>query len=112
MKQVLINLIGNALKFTFTGYISVTVSIEKNDMGDEFLSFKVRDTGIGIKKEDRHKIFQMFGKLDATANINTTGIGLGLSICKKIAEALDGTIYLAESQTLSRSNSLTHILQQ
>jgi K+-sensing histidine kinase KdpD len=56
----------------------------------------VCDSGIGIKNEDRMKIFQMFGKLEATAKINTTGVGLGLSICKKIVEGLEGKIYLAE----------------
>ena len=63
-------------------------------MGRPELEVSVRDSGIGIKKEDRDKIFQMFGKLEATASINTTGVGLGLSICKKIIEALDGYIYL------------------
>jgi K+-sensing histidine kinase KdpD len=62
---------------------------------------RVSDTGIGIKEEDRSKIFQMFGKLEATASINTTGIGLGLSICKKIVEALDGYIYLEENESAS-----------
>ena len=56
------------------------------------------DTGIGIKEEDRSKVFKMFGKLEATASINTTGVGLGLSICKKIIEALDGCIYLADEE--------------
>lgn len=60
------------------------------------LETKVTDTGIGIKMEDRPKIFQLFSKLEATAHINTTGVGLGLSICKKIAEALDGYIYLED----------------
>ncbi len=50
----------------------------------------MRDTGIGIKKEDQSKIFKMLGKLDATANINISGVGLGLATCKKIAEALQG----------------------
>jgi len=62
------------------------------------LEFKVTDTGIGIKEEDRPKIFQMFGKLEATAQINSTGVGLGLSICKNIIDALSGYIYLAASQ--------------
>lgn len=60
------------------------------------LEIRCRDTGIGIKKEERGKIFEMFGKLEATAHINTSGIGLGLAICKKIVEALDGFIYFAD----------------
>lgn len=50
----------------------------------------VSDTGIGIAEEDKNKLFNLFGKLESTALINTTGIGLGLSICKKIVEAFDG----------------------
>ena len=56
----------------------------------------MKDTGIGIKKEHRHKLFNMFGKLEETAAINTTGVGLGLSICKKIVDALGGQIYLED----------------
>ena len=54
----------------------------------------VRDTGIGIRKEDRDKIFLILGKLEATASINTSGVGLGLSTCKKLAEALKGDIFI------------------
>lgn len=48
---------------------------------DYYLEVQISDSGIGIKEEDKGKIFKMFGKLEATAKINTTGIGLGLSIC-------------------------------
>jgi len=58
----------------------------------------VRDTGIGIKNEDKSKIFKMLGKLDATATINTSGVGLGLSTCKKIVEALHGKIFIVENE--------------
>jgi signal transduction histidine kinase len=58
------------------------------------LQIVVRDTGIGIRKEDRDKIFLILGKLEATASINTSGVGLGLSTCKKLAEALKGDIFI------------------
>jgi signal transduction histidine kinase len=74
----------------------VSATIAYYDDGDPLLRLVVRDTGIGIRKEDKSKIFQMLGKLDATANINTSGVGLGLSTCKKIAEALNGEIFLLE----------------
>ncbi|TNV83902.1 hypothetical protein FGO68_gene8386 [Halteria grandinella] len=94
IKQVLINLIGNSLKFTFKGSIVVTARVILSiDLYQ--LEIKVCDTGVGIKEEDRGQIFQMFGKLDSTAHINTSGVGLGVSICKMITEALDGTISLA-----------------
>ena len=54
----------------------------------------VCDTGVGIKDEDKSHIFKMFGKLESTAQMNTSGVGLGVSICKMILEALDGTIFL------------------
>ncbi len=56
----------------------------------------MRDTGIGIRHEDREKIFLMLGKLEATASINTSGVGLGLSTCKQIAEALNGNLILLD----------------
>lgn len=57
----------------------------------------VSDTGIGIKEEDKSKIFKMFGKLEASTKINTTGVGLGLAICRKIVEELEGVIFLANN---------------
>ena len=79
LKQVLLNLLQNALKFTFQGFIKVQVNYD-NDIG--FLNVSVQDSGIGIPEEDKEKLFKLFGKLESTAHINTTGIGLGLSICK------------------------------
>ena len=58
------------------------------------LVLTVADSGIGIKKEDQEKLFKMFGKLESTASINTSGVGLGLSICKNIIEGMNGSIML------------------
>ena len=78
-KQVLVNLLGNSLKFTFKGSIRVHISYEFTS--DELL-VTVRDTGIGIKEEDRQKLFDMFCRIETSLSINTSGIGLGLSISK------------------------------
>lgn len=67
VKQILINLIGNALKFTFKGSIVISLKIRLSEEGTPQLQILVCDTGIGIKEEDKAKIFQMFGKLEATA---------------------------------------------
>jgi len=92
-------LIGNALKFTFKGHISVSASVAFSTFeGTPKLQIVVRDTGIGIRPEDRDKIFLMLGKLESTASINTSGVGLGLSTCKKIAEALNGDIFLVDDE--------------
>lgn len=63
------------------------------------LSVSVYDTGIGISEDNRKKLFMLFGKLEETASINTSGVGLGLSICKKIVEAFDGEIYIDNNYT-------------
>ena len=61
------------------------------------LHFSVKDTGVGIKEEERAKLFTLFGKLESSSQLNTNGIGLGLNICKKIIEACGGSIYLEQS---------------
>lgn len=89
IKQVLLNLLQNAVKFTMRGGISVMVSFDKVS---RFLSVKVQDSGIGISEADQRKLFRLFGRLSSTFSINTSGIGLGLSICKKIVETFEGKI--------------------
>ncbi|CDW84389.1 pas domain s-box protein [Stylonychia lemnae] len=91
IKQVLLNLLQNSLKFTYEGQIKVEA---KYDYRQSKLEISVSDTGIGIKPEDRNKLFTLFGKLEATAEINTSGVGLGLSICKKIISMFEGQIIL------------------
>eukprot|EP00347_Sterkiella_histriomuscorum_P013549 403364289 len=95
-KQILLNLLQNSLKFTFQGYIKV---IANYDEAEQMLLVSVQDTGIGIKQEDRAKLFQLFGKLEASNSINTSGIGLGLSICKTIVEMFEGKISLDDQYT-------------
>ena len=58
------------------------------------LEISVKDTGIGITSEDQAKLFMLFGKLTTTASLNTNGIGLGLSICKRIVESFNGRIHV------------------
>ncbi len=89
--QVLFNLLGNALKFTDRGEVCVTV---RYDPQCGRLITAVRDTGRGIKDEDKSKLFAFFGKLGDSARINPQGCGLGLYICKKLAEAMGGEIKL------------------
>jgi len=85
--QILINLIGNSLKFTKKGGIEITVS--DSDHHDEYIEFSVIDTGIGIKNEDKGKLFKMFGKLEeTTTRENNEGAGLGLTISNALAKLL------------------------
>ncbi|GMW01552.1 MAG: hypothetical protein AMXMBFR84_26890 [Candidatus Hydrogenedentota bacterium] len=86
-EQVLINLVNNGLKFTNEGGVRVTFVDE-----GERLAIHVADTGIGIKSEDRQKLFQSFQQLDSGLSRNHEGTGLGLAICSKLASLLGGTI--------------------
>ncbi len=86
--QVLINLLGNAVKFTDNGFVELHVS----QNGNRELRFDVIDSGIGISKEDQIIIFEEFRQIDGTTTRKYDGTGLGLAICKKIAGMLNGTI--------------------
>eukprot|EP01022_Parablepharisma_sp_SALTPOND_P031363 TRINITY_DN796_c5_g1_i1.p1 TRINITY_DN796_c5_g1~~TRINITY_DN796_c5_g1_i1.p1 ORF type:complete len:600 (-),score=65.24 TRINITY_DN796_c5_g1_i1:74-1873(-) len=88
--QILLNYLSNALKFTFEGEVSVV--LEYNPVNDQLIT-KVNDTGIGIHENDIPKLFKMFGKVgDTASSVNPNGVGFGLSICKKLAEAMGGHV--------------------
>lgn len=87
--QILVNLINNAVKFTKKGSITFGYII-KND----FIEFFVKDTGIGIIKENQHKIFDRFMQADISVTSNYEGAGLGLAICKGLVDFLGGGIWL------------------
>ena len=86
--QVLINLLGNAVKFTDTGFIEFKIMSDQNDK----LIFKVIDSGIGISEIDQKVIFDEFRQVDGSITKKYSGTGLGLTICKKIADMLEGSI--------------------
>jgi len=86
LRQILINLVGNALKFTFKGGVTIKVRLEESLK----LKFSVEDTGIGIKEEDQPKLFKLFGRLEhQDKKINTHGVGLGLTISNTIVMLLN-----------------------
>lgn len=87
--QILVNLVGNAVKFTSDGGVSVTAKWQENHM-----SISVVDTGIGIKKEAQNALFTPFVQADRTAKRNFEGTGLGLAICKNLVELMRGSITL------------------
>jgi len=92
VRQVLINLIGNSLKFTEKGYISVICSLKEETEGTSILQFAVRDTGIGIKKQVQTKLFDKFTQADGSTTRKYGGTGLGLAICKQLVELMGGEI--------------------
>jgi len=89
LKQILINLIGNAIKFTEQGYVSVEVTVEK-----PFVKISVQDTGIGIPSEKQALLFRPFVQVDGTSTRRYGGTGLGLSISRSLAQLLGGSITL------------------
>ena len=89
LKQVMLNLVKNAVKFTQKGSIDISASY---DIKTNNLNVHVKDSGAGIDSEDFSKLFSRFGKLHRTAKLNNEGIGLGLTIVKEIVEKCGGSI--------------------
>ena len=94
LRQVLNNLIGNAIKFTNDGTIDVCVDSFPRDDGRLDLRFEVRDTGIGVSEEQKEKLFQPFTQADSSTTRQYGGTGLGLTISKNLVELLGGEIGL------------------
>jgi signal transduction histidine kinase/CheY-like chemotaxis protein len=94
LRQILVNLIGNALKFTEQGEITIEVQCQsRSDRGYE-LQFSVTDTGIGIPKESIDKLFRAFQQVDTSTTRRYGGTGLGLVICKRLTECMNGRIWV------------------
>jgi PAS domain S-box-containing protein len=94
LRQVLMNLVGNALKFTERGEVSLTVALERETENDVELLFQVSDTGIGIADEAQVRLFQPFSQADTSTTRKHGGTGLGLAISKRIVEQMGGKITL------------------
>lgn len=93
VKQILLNILGNAAKFTKSGYIKLSVNVKASGAALE-LTMPVRDTGIGIKKDDLGRLFSSFAQVDTHKNRNVEGTGLGLVISKKLCQMMGGDIEL------------------
>lgn len=92
LRQILLNLLSNALKFTAHGKVELEVRSLRSDGDRNHLRFSVRDTGIGIPESKRSRIFERFSQADASTSRTYGGTGLGLSICKSLVELMDGEI--------------------
>ncbi len=92
LKQILVNLVGNALKFTVEGHVDVSVAAEGDRDEELVLAFEVSDTGPGIEPEKQEEIFRERKKGSDHAAISTTGAGIGLSITQNLVHAMDGEI--------------------
>ncbi|PTY07430.1 hypothetical protein DB347_09010 [Opitutaceae bacterium EW11] len=92
LRQVVLNLVGNAIKFTERGGITVAVTSRGAGKRGTVLRFEVRDTGLGISPDDLQRLFQPFSQADASTTRRFGGTGLGLAISKQIVELMQGTI--------------------
>jgi PAS domain S-box-containing protein len=103
LRQVFVNLISNAVKFTQQGEVVVTLTRRLGEHGEPTLHASVRDTGIGIPADRLSRLFQVFSQVDASTTRNYGGTGLGLAICKRLIGLMGGHIWV-ESEIGAGSN--------
>ncbi|WP_276363798.1 hybrid sensor histidine kinase/response regulator [Daejeonella sp. H1SJ63] len=107
LKQILINLVGNAVKFTEKGEILVEVKLKNSsDLGQELL-FEVKDTGIGIAEDQHANLFKAFHQLDSSISRKFGGTGLGLVICERLVKMMNGSIEIQSSKGVGTCVSFT-----
>jgi len=92
VRQVLTNLMGNAIKFTNEGEVAVRVTLEAEEETSVRVRFEIKDTGLGIPLETQARLFQPFVQADSSTSRKFGGTGLGLAICKRLAESMSGSI--------------------
>lgn len=92
IKQILNNIISNAIKYTDNGYVSISIKKESFNEDKVTLKFEIKDTGIGIKKEELPTIFNSFQEIDTHKSHTNKGTGLGLNICKELITMMNGDI--------------------
>ncbi|WKL01596.1 ATP-binding protein [Paenibacillus amylolyticus] len=97
LKQVLTNIIGNAVKFTSEGGVEVKVGVKEQCGNNVQLYFQVKDSGIGIPAERKQQLFEPFYQLENFMTCKPQGTGLGLAISKKLVELMQGEIWIEES---------------
>ncbi len=94
LKQVLLNLVNNAIKFTSSGSVGITVEKVKKDESRIYLLFSVKDTGIGLTEEQQKRLFSAFSQVDSSVTRKYGGTGLGLAISKQLVELMGGQIWI------------------
>jgi len=110
LRQILLNLMSNAVKYSDEGYINLTITMQKRETEQIWLKIAVADTGKGIKPEDQEKLFGEFVQVDTKKNRGIEGTGLGLAITQRLCLAMGGNIYL-ESE-YGKGSTFTVIVPQ
>lgn len=98
LRQIIINFVNNAIKFTHKGHVDVSVSLVGLSGGYAELQFCVSDTGIGIPKARQGALFEVFSQVDESTSRKYGGTGLGLAICKKLVEIMDGRVWVESEE--------------
>ncbi len=99
LRQIILNLLTNAIKFTEKGSICITVSLDEGYTEEHpFLRFSIKDTGIGVPANKQKSIFEVFSQADTSTTRKYGGSGLGLSICKHLVELMNGSIWICSKE--------------
>jgi signal transduction histidine kinase/CheY-like chemotaxis protein len=106
LSQIVMNLVSNALKFTKNGEVAIIADLKKVENKKYFIEFKIKDTGIGIAKEDQGKIFDKFVQIERKEE-DYQGTGLGLSIVTRLIELFDSEIHLESEENVGTTFSFT-----
>jgi hypothetical protein len=111
LKQVILNLLSNGVKFTHEGSLGIFIELLRNEGKQVILSFHVSDTGIGVSEEQKMHLFEAFTQADASTSRKYGGTGLGLAICKKIVELMEGKITVQSVVGIGSTFSFTAKLE-
>jgi len=111
-RQVLVNLLGNAAKFTEKGELELAVEVLEETEDTITLLSKIRDTGIGIAEDKYESIFEVFKQADGTTTRKYGGTGLGLSICRKIAKLMDGHVWVESEIGVGTTFHFTAVMKK
>lgn len=111
LRQVLVNLVGNAVKFTGQGEVVVSAAVEEQNDQHHIYRFSVRDTGIGIPADRRDRLFQSFSQVDESTTRKYGGTGLGLAISKRLVEAMGGRIWVESVEGIGTTFHFTVVLE-
>ena len=111
LSQILVNLLGNAIKFTAKGFVTAFLRQSMASDGKRWLEIDVQDTGIGMNLEQQKSLFQAFSQADTSITRNFGGTGLGLAICKRLTELMGGRIWVTSEPGIGSTFSLQLLLE-